>query len=115
MKTENVYDDIYIEFLLSSGINLEYYDNVIWSGEYIKMAIKTKSFMFWSSGLTMTLENGVKRTILFIWEKYYDLPSAQIKMKEILDGLTEDDLEDISKHTLKQTLKRIRNTNINLN
>jgi len=115
MKTKNVYDDDFIKLLLSSGINLEYYDHVFWSKEYITKAVEAKSFEFWYSGITITLSNGTKRTILFIWEKYYKLETAKIKMMELLINLSSDFLEELSKRSLKQTLKRLRRTNINVN
>jgi len=114
-KSLGIHDDDFYKMLLSSGINLEYYDHVMWSRAYLDKIIKTKSFEFFYSGLTATLSNGTRRTILFIWEKYYDLPSATLKMEEILMNLNENILEEMSKHSLKQTLKRIRKTNIDLN
>ena len=108
-------DDVSYKMLLSAGVNLEYYDHVIWSKEYLEKVIETKSIEFWTSGVTVTLSNGTKRTILFVWEKLYDLPSVDSKMNKILMNLSEDDLIDMSKHSLKQTLKRIRKTNININ
>jgi len=108
-------DDDFCKMLLNSGVNLEYYDHVIWSKKYLEKVIKTKSFEFWISGTTITLNNGANRTILFIWEKFYDLTSATLKMKEILMNINEDVLEEMSKRSLKETLKRIRKTNLNLN
>ena len=108
-------DDMGYKMLLNAGVNLEYYDHVIWSKGYFAKVIKTKSIRFWTSGVTITLSNGTKRTILFIWEKFYDTPSATLRMNKILMNLSEDELIDMSKHSLKQTLKRIRKTNINLN
>lgn len=108
-------DDDFYKMLLNSGVNLEYYDHVICSKEYLEKVIKTKSFEFWISGTTITLDNGAKRTILFIWEKFYDLPSATFKMKEILMNINEGVLDEMSKRSLKETLKRIRKTNMNLN
>jgi hypothetical protein len=112
---EKFEDDVSYKMLLSAGVNLEYYDHVIWSVEYLEKVSETKSIGFWTSGETITLGNGTKRTILFIWEKYYDLPSATIKMNKLLMNLDEDVLIDMSKHSLKQTLKRIRRTNLNIN
>lgn len=115
LKIKGMTDDVFYKMLLSSGINLEYYDQVICSVEYIKRVVETKSLEFWYSGLTITLSNGTKRTILFIWGKYYDLETSSQKMHEILSNLSEAELEDMSKRSLKQSLKRIRKTNINLN
>lgn len=115
LKNEEMPDDIAYKFLLSSGMNLEYYDQVIFSLAYLEKAAKTNSLEFWYSGITITLSNGIKRNVLFIWEKYYDLPSAELKMNEVLMKLSEETLKEMSKGSLKQTLKRLRKTNINLN
>jgi hypothetical protein len=114
LNDNKIMEDNVLRLLLSSGINLEYYDHVIWSKEYLEKVIQTNSFEFWYSGLTVTLSNGIKRTLLFIWEKFYDLPSATSKMNEILKNLSEDMLNDMSERSLKQSLKPIRKTNINL-
>jgi hypothetical protein len=108
-------NDVLVEFLLSRGMNLEYYDHVMFSKAYLEKVFKTKSCDFGYSGLTATLSNGNKKTILFIWEEEYDLPAATLKMKEILMNLDENMLEEMNKRSLKQTLKRIRKTNINVN
>jgi hypothetical protein len=114
-QIKQMFEDHLCKILLSSGINLEYYDHVIWSKEQLEKVIEGKSIKFWYSGLTITLSNGTKRTILFIWEKFYDLPSATVKMNKILMNLNKDVLEKMSKCSLKQSLKRIRKTNININ
>lgn len=113
-STERFEDDFY-KMLLKVGVNLEYYDHVICPTKNFIKFFKNKPFKFWTSGLTVTLNNGTKRTILFIWEKHYDLPSASLKMKKILMNLRECDLEEMNRHSLKQSLKRIRKTNMNLN
>lgn len=115
LKDNKMMEDNLFRLLLSSGINLEYYDGVMWSGEYLNRFIETKKldFEFYISGCSVTYK-GVKTMILFLWVNYYDLETASQKMHEILSNLSEDELEAMSKHSLKQTLKRIRKTNINL-
>lgn len=116
MKIARLQNDDFYKYLLGRGINLEYYDCVMWSGEYLERFIETKTldFEFYISGSSVTY-NGVKTMILFLWVNYYDLQTASQKMHEILSNLSEGELEDMSKRSLKQTLKRIRKTNINLN
>ncbi len=115
LNIRQLVEDHMYNLLLSSGVNLEYYDHVIWETDHYKKVLKDKSFEFWTSGTTITLSNGVKKTILFVWEKEYDLPTASAKMKGVLTKISEDTLVEMSKRSLKQSLKRIRKTNINLN
>ncbi|HEY5124853.1 MAG TPA: hypothetical protein VIK14_14070, partial [Ignavibacteria bacterium] len=109
MKIGRLQNDDFYKYLLRRGINLEYYDCVMWSKEYLERFIESKTldFEFSTSGLSITY-NGVKKMILFLWVNHYDMETASQKMFEIVSNLSEDDLDEISKRSLKQTLKRLR-------
>jgi len=114
MKTRMTKNDDFYRFLMKAeGFNIGFYDTIIFRRQWIEKFLKGDP-RFWYSGISITC-NGVKKMLCFIWEKYPSKEEAQRFMIESISKFSVEEVDEISKSSLKETLKRLRGTNIDLN